>query len=295
MSRRERRIVDKNMLRSGKAAEWLAGAPNRQIMITEFLLTECMAGDSISNLCSDFKSLHVYADRILFLKTTAKMSLLRPRSKGLQRRWIDWRISTLMQRKLKLGPVRFREHMLSDPAFHEFANQSKSYLNGLLGDIDAFKKHLLDMIQGLPANWVKHLKKSGHVSNEFAIAIFNLIRDTAAEMFHGRHSSLLPTFYDAVYSFEYRYATACALLAVDWTKGGLETTKATNLRNDLLDMRYVAFGTMFDGLLTKENKVRTIYLGAQRMSEIAALVAKNEELMSLANNRRRNPYSASIN
>jgi hypothetical protein len=163
MPKLERRVVDKNMLRKGEAADWLARAANRQIVITEFLLTECMAGDSISNLCSDFRSLHAYADRILFLMPTVKMSLLRPRSKGLQRRWIDWRVSNLMQEKLKLGPVHFREYMLSDPAFHEFANQSKSFLNGLLDDVDEFKKHLLEMIRGLPAEWVKHLQKSGHV------------------------------------------------------------------------------------------------------------------------------------
>lgn len=290
----ERKVVDKNMLRRGEAANWLSKSVSRQIVITEFLLTECMAGDSISNLCSDFKTLHAYADQILFLRTTVKMSLLRPRSGGLQQRWIDWRITGAMRKALKLGAFQFRQFMLSDPAFHEFAKQSKENLSDMLDMVPEFKKLLFEMTRGLPSAWVKQLWQSGHVSDEFATTIFNLIRDTAASMFQGRPSLLIPAFYDAIYSFEYRYATACALLAVDWTEGGLEGANDKALRNDLIDMSYVAFGTMFDGLLTKEKTVRNIYKDASKMTEIAILVARNEQRRFHTNNRRRNPYSSRI-
>ena len=43
------------------------------------------------------------------------------------------------------------------------------------------------------------------------------------------------------------------------SEGRVENVKPAKLRNDIVDMGYVAYATFFDGILTREKKVQEIY------------------------------------
>jgi hypothetical protein len=60
--------------------------------------------------------------------------------------------------------------------------------------------------------------------------------------------------------FLFRSAIAMRLLALWWAEnGGIENVRAEALRNDMIDVTYVVCATYWDGLLTKDKKMRAIY------------------------------------
>lgn len=273
----KRLVADKNVLGQGKALAWLARSSKHQLVITDFFLIECMQGNSIINLSSDFAPLAPFANQLVLLKATSLMIGERPRSMGLQSRWISHPLTIHFRERLVRGGDRFAQEMLNDPAFVEFSKRSKSFLNSISANADEYRKTLADIIHKWPIPMLGSFRSSGQLSYKFAEEIFGTVRDTAARLFHDWPRALIPPFANAIHSFEYRYALACIFLAVEWSKGGLQKVAAEKLRNDLVDMTYVAFATMFDGLMTDEKKVNRIYANARFMVEVAKLVVEHEQ------------------
>jgi len=61
-------------------------------------------------------------------------------------------------------------------------------------------------------------------------------------------------------SYIFRYSIASFILAMRWiSDGGVKNVKQQRLRNDVVDMTYVAYATFFDGLLSKDKKAIEIY------------------------------------
>ena len=57
-----------------------------------------------------------------------------------------------------------------------------------------------------------------------------------------------------------RYAVSAYLLTLQWiSDGGPGNVKREKLRNDYVDMHYVAYATFYEGLLTRDAKMKGIY------------------------------------
>ena len=65
---------------------------------------------------------------------------------------------------------------------------------------------------------------------------------------------------DLPYWLPFRYSVALYSLAIRWNiVGGLSSLPPDDLRNDSLDMFYVACGTAFDGVISKDSRFNAVY------------------------------------
>jgi hypothetical protein len=70
----------------------------------------------------------------------------------------------------------------------------------------------------------------------------------------------LPTKENFLNHYIFRYTLSCFLLVLKWlTDRGWTSHPAEKVRNDTVDMSYVAFATYFDGVLSKDKKINSIY------------------------------------
>jgi hypothetical protein len=61
-------------------------------------------------------------------------------------------------------------------------------------------------------------------------------------------------------SYLFRFAVSTYILALRWiSDGGPAMVKLDKLRNDIVDMNYVAYATYFDGLLSRDKKMNEIF------------------------------------
>jgi hypothetical protein len=74
------------------------------------------------------------------------------------------------------------------------------------------------------------------------------------------------TFPNAYYSYPFRYTLSMYALNLIWmATGDVKTAPADLLRNDATDMTYVAYATMFDGIITEDRKLAAIYGLSRRL------------------------------
>lgn len=70
----------------------------------------------------------------------------------------------------------------------------------------------------------------------------------------------LPKASQLPHSYVFRFAVSAYLLTLDWiSNGGPGNVNLERLRNDFVDMNYVAYGTFFDGILTRDAKMKRMY------------------------------------
>jgi hypothetical protein len=56
------------------------------------------------------------------------------------------------------------------------------------------------------------------------------------------------------------------VLNLEWgTKGGLEGASPKTIRNDVTDMSYVAYASLYDGLITNDEKMEGIYRNSLKL------------------------------
>ena len=77
---------------------------------------------------------------------------------------------------------------------------------------------------------------------------------------HALDRPAIPSAQSLPNTFLFRFAIGSFLMALRWiSDGGPTNVKAEKLRNDIIDMGYVAYATFFDGLLTRDKKMQELY------------------------------------
>jgi hypothetical protein len=85
---------------------------------------------------------------------------------------------------------------------------------------------------------------------------------TMAAMMLADHPAVtsFPDAKEAPDRFIFRLALCMLLLALRWISvGGATNVSPQRIRNDLVDINFAAFATYFDGLLTADDKLASIY------------------------------------
>jgi hypothetical protein len=72
---------------------------------------------------------------------------------------------------------------------------------------------------------------------------------------------------DAVNSYPFRYAVCLMLHYMRWVRDGHPQRSVQKLRNDIVDVNTAAFATFFDGLLTRDGKLKGIHAEARYIVE----------------------------
>ena len=137
--------------------------------------------------------------------------------------------------------------MLSDAKYlgQAFINISELYSKDELRELKSIKSFDYDI--ELSDNLEKKLINGIHLMSRYCYS--NIPQKTPVPKIRNYYNSYL-----------FRFAVCGYLLALRWiTSGGACDVKATKLRNDVVDITYATYATYFDGLLTNDKKLISIY------------------------------------
>jgi hypothetical protein len=255
-----RKVIDKNMLNSsafGPVLRYLNSSSRNYVVITDMLVHECMRGKAADNFKSDFRHLAPFSKQLVALKTTPTILHLRARKKGLQKRLICRR----QTREIKRGLQQTIENLNTrgpSERFQRFAEYSQRVFHGYRTNSNMMEAFLSEIIHSFPKDEISKIRKRLPVSQEFGRHLLELIMDIAVDLFDKEQP--LPSLSAITYSFQYRYAIAYICLAIHWRqKGGIANAKAADIQNDPIDLTYVVYATYFDGIFTRDARVREIF------------------------------------
>ena len=233
---------------------YLESSKKNFLIITDFLVHECMQGNAIRNFVSDFEQLVPYVEQLIVLKPTFSILRLRPRSEGLHQRLFCHEQTNILKHYLANTVSNIKS---SGPTerFQQFANSSQLKFNLLLERADEMYLLLDGLIESFPKEELRKIRSGGDISRQFADHLFEKVAEFAMTTFP--EGMRLPNMPHVLYSFPYRYAIAYVNLALDWrlNSGGIKNAKPEVVRNDAIDLTYVTYSTFFDGLLSNDGRV----------------------------------------
>jgi len=249
-------MLDKG--RFPRVAAYLNASRDHFLVITDFLLYECMRGNSARNFSTDFSRLVPYVEQLVVLETADVIARFEPRREGLPGRLISLEDTELIRRHLR-SSLHGLDSKGPSQSFLDFSAKCRLFRDGLLGKSNDMRACLDEIIQALPKNEISKIRRDEPSSELFQWQLFNQIGRFAAGLY--QDNIPLPTEPSGIYALQFRYAAAYVFLAIDWRLCGLEVSRSETdtIHNDAIDLTYITYATFFDGLLCDDQRALRVF------------------------------------
>jgi hypothetical protein len=257
-----KKIVDAGALRSPELETFLSASGQHFAVITDYATVEMFYGDPQVNLRRSLQIISKFSAQAIILKSNAQIWKLVPRnSAGLQRRLQDDRKTRNFpnycralfgdadrSQRLSAGISEFGNSV--QEAKERFTRLSVS-IRAAIGELEA--QFTPDDLRAIRAGKKPSLSFSEH-------ALKNIMGLTALYFRDVVRADPMPDSDQVLFSLPFRYVVCSYALSLKWVfEKGYVGVSCEKLRNDYIDVTYSAYATIFDGLITKDKKLRENY------------------------------------
>lgn len=259
-----RKVIDSNYLQEPELEFYLSSSTNNYVVLTDYAAMEAYKDNTLESIFKSMCMLCRYPNQIIVLKGTAAISGLRSHEKGLLKRFIDNSQSINFPKfckdlsKADKGDEKIIMSLLS------YGKDANEHMEKILNDAESVITTITEIATNYTPQELRIFRKKESYSVAMIRKIFKHILEVANMLF-SNHPNVnhYPSQNDLANSFIFRYALCMYLLAIHWiSEGGAEGVNPKRMRNDMVDMNYVAYATYFDGLLSKDKKATNIYVQA---------------------------------
>ena len=257
-------VVDSNQLQSPALHEFLSRSANNRAVLADFAAMEAYKGDTLSSIFKSMAIVSEFSAQVVVLKGSAKICGMSGRRKGLQRRLIDesqTRGFPEYARALRLahaGNARLQRQIL---ALGQSANE---HFDKMLKDAQDMR----EVFEVLGKAYTKEeraiLREQHSYTPAMTDKLVRTLLEIAGMIFRG--SPLVrrtPSYEELPNTFIFRVALGCYVMTITRVAhGGVRDVRPDKLRNDLVDMMFVAYGTFFDGILSDDKGMNRMFTEA---------------------------------
>lgn len=262
-------VIDSNQLQTDRLHEFLAQSPHNVAVLPDFAAMEAYKGDSLKTIFKSMAVLSKFPNQVIILKGSTKVLQLSGRTMGLQRRLIDERQTRNFPefiralRQAEAGNSNLQAQIMS---LGDFANK---HLEKMRGEAISIR----GAIEVLGSRYTKEERATLRAREEYTPELIDKLVRTVLEMAgvifrESPHVKRLPTYAELPNTFIFRVTLSCYLLGLRrFANGGFGELSSKKLRNDFVDMMFVAYGTYFDGLMSSDKNVNYMF------SEVSLLLS----------------------
>lgn len=254
-----KKIIDANFFQDPSLEDYLSSDKGNIVVFTDTACMEAYKGNAIKNISKSIEIVSKFPDQVIVLKGTREVAnlIVSPsasylledpeQTRGFKRFCQD--VQRAVGGDEVLAAKIRRKGQLASNHFDLMREEASIVAKAIEGIGRSFHpEHLMAL-------------KRGNLVNEVIEKIFNEILLIAAFLFLFHPDDLeLPKAPQVRNSYVFRFAVSSYLLALQWiSDGGPRNVRAEKMRNDVVDMSYVAYASFFDGLLTRDKKMQQIY------------------------------------
>lgn len=259
-----RKVIDSNYLQTPELEIYLSSSVNNYVVLTDYAAMEAYKDNTLDSIFKSMRLLCRYPNQILVLKGTTAISGLRSHEKGLLKRLIDNSQSKNFPKycknlsKAEKGNEKIKASLLS------FGKDANEHMEKILNDAEGVIAAITEIATNYSQQELRIFRKKEPYSVAMVRKVFKHIIEVTDILFSNHPNDInYPSQNDLTNSFIFRYALCMYLLAIHWiSEGGTKGVKPKRMRNDMVDMNYVAYATYFDGFLSKDKKATNIYTQA---------------------------------
>jgi hypothetical protein len=256
-----KKVIDSNYLQSIELKKYLEASPNNHVVIIDYLAMEAYKSCFINSISKSMKILSNYTNQIHILHNTSKVITFKVSGKGIQKRYINQSLTRDFSKYCKHVNLALAGNQSSANDLMGLCREAKQHIdlmtdsaqNGILGIIETAKTYSKSELAIIRSNKTLSPDIMKKIIGNTMSTTGYLLADDAKER-------ELTNIKEIKYSFIFRYSLSVQLLIIDWIeKGGINNLSNERMRNDLIDMFFVTYGTIFDGFLTNDKKANRIY------------------------------------
>lgn len=267
-----RKIIDANYLKDDALYKYLTASSNNYAVLTDYAAMEAYKGDKKNTLESILNSMCIlcqFPKQVIILKGTTNICALSKKSKGLIKRFIDKGQTKGFTKYCNSLKDAEKGNKKLEQVILKLGADANEHMENILKD----SKNIINSISEISKKYSKDelriFRKREPYTIELARKIIKQII-IVSDLLHSNHPKNLvsPNDTDLSNSFIFRFSLCMYLLTLDWiSNGGAVGVKPERMRNDLVDMNYVAYATFFDGIMTNDNKATKIYYESKYVLE----------------------------
>jgi hypothetical protein len=267
-------------------------------VLTDYAAMEAYKGDTLTWIYGRMEILARYPGQVLILKGTRDICHLPGRAAVSQDPLIDEiqtrGFSEYCQHLLtaKRGDVSLQRQLL------DHGREATAHIAQMLQDMPTLASGIDLVEKTYTASELKTLRRREEHTPQMRDKLVRNVLSLAGELFKG-HPGLTasPGAPDIRNTFIFRYAL-CAYLSILMriADGSTRQTKPDRLRNDVIDVKFAAFATYFDGLLTADKWAGEMYEDANvLLREVFAMPPWSLRVLLWIGGRSRNIKSGPAN
>ncbi len=259
------KIIDQNYLREPNESLHIYLNKGNQVVLTDFACMESYKGNSLINLKRSQEIISQYQKQVKILKGTQEViNLTKENIKAVRERLIDedstkdyGKFCHILNHLEERGyQDQYDDFMQKSHEANEFfktkEKDTKKILKGIELNSKSYNSDELKMLRSK-----KELTKK--LTDEFLYKITKHIM-ILATMLMKKNNSMIYDFDIVKGNYIFRYAAANYFLGLKWiSDGGYQNISLNKFANDIIDMSYATYGTYFDGVLSKDVKLKQVY------------------------------------
>ena len=254
-----KKVLDANFFRDTALEDYLKSDCMNIVVFPDIACMEAYKGNAIKNISKSIEIVSRYPEQVIVLKGTRDVVKITLEPDGYKKleddtQTKDFRIFCLAVHRAVHGDRDIANQIL------EKAKVASVHFERLQKDAALVAKGIEEITKSFKPEHLKALKRKNMLSAEM---IDKIIKDIlwVTGLLYQKHPDVheMPQVEQIINSYIFRFAISSYLLALWWvSEGGIGNVGLDKLRNDGLDMSYVAYATFYDGLLTNDIKMMEI-------------------------------------
>ncbi len=256
-----RKVIDSNYLQSPALRDYLSASNDNFAVLTDYAAMEAYKGDTLKSIYPSMAIVSEFPRQVLILKPTSKIVGLSGREKGLQRRLIDkHQTSGFPKFCADLLAARSGNKAL-EKSLVRMGKEASEHLEKVMSDAAKLPEAVDGLVKYFTQQELDVIRKGAPLTHELPNKIVKQAMTMAGLMGADHPQSRgLPPLDELPNTFLLRFALSGMVYLVHRIEfGGFGEAKPEKLRNDVVDLSFSAYATYFDGLLTGDRKLVSIY------------------------------------
>lgn len=253
-------VIDTNRLQSEELAAFLSSSAANRAVITDWVMIEAYKGDTLNSIYKSMSVLSDFPHQVVVLKNAGMCMKVRPGPQMANR--LIWREHTVTFAGFisELDRARAGDRLIEDGVLWR-GRKATERMEELLEHATDITDRFQEMARSLTQEDIKAIRGVGavppdlltrirYISGQVGAGFREAIGDEAPEL---KGKRVLDTFL-------FRVGTAMTCWFIDWVRTGSQVaTRTAKLRNDYADAVISTYGTYFNGVMTKDKKLRDLH------------------------------------
>jgi hypothetical protein len=269
----KRIVVDSSMLQSEALQTYLSESDTNFVVLPDYVSMEAYKVDSIDRILERMQVVCRSPRQVLILKDTTRVCGLQGGLSEVQAQMIDEQQTAgfpeycVGLERARGGDRRYQRALLGH------AEAAKEHIDSLLSAVPAIAEGRREIAATYSAEDLRIIRTNAVMTEALKTKFVKNVLALSALQF-GRHPSVnethAPDFDELLNRYLFRFSLCSHIWLLEWiAHGSAERSKATRVRNHLVDLTVAAYATYFDELMTADANLALIESTAR--AQLAAL------------------------